>query len=499
MERLTQMSLFTGCGGIDLAFERQGFDSLLQCDLFDASHLTDADLGEPCEKTHTQLVKEQEVVVPHETVARWKRAQATAAGREIKAVLEKHWPKIERVNDVRNVRKITTPENEQRGGDLERNGRSADTEQVRSGRVKGTGTGDRRLRRETKRNPTVIHFGSPCQDLSIAGKQRGFDGERSGLFTEAIRILDEFDPDFALWENVDGAFSASGGRDFQAAISKLIGADVPMPRSGKWARSGLVRRAGREVAWRTFDAQFFGVAQRRTRVFALVDLRGHRAGEILFEPEGVRGHLAPSETPREELAASLRSRAAGSSKTMPGRGGEDDSNLVVHTVKLANTHANGGNVAEDIAYTLDGSANQAVTTSDVQPVANLVGAHHDRYDLDNENYVPDIAQPVTGRQRNKGVESETYVPDIAYAVSNREAKGVPLSGRQVSMVGNNLGVRRLTPRECERLQGMPDDWTLYRPDGSEISDSQRYKMIGNSVAVPNLEWIAARIAEVASR
>lgn len=352
-----------------------------------------------------------------------------------------------------------------------------------------SGTDSEHLRTGEVENerPDIVHFGSPCQDLSVAGNQRGFDGERSGLFTEAIRIVGEFDSTFALWENVDGAFSASRGRDFQAAISLLIGAEVPMPRSGKWARAGLVRRGGREVAWRTFDAQFFGVAQRRTRVFALLDTRGHRAGEILFEPEGVQGHIAPSGAPREEVAASLRSRSSKRGVNIPGRGGEDDSNLVVIQDVRGDKRQNGRGYSEtDLAYTLDSVSSQAI--------APALGAHHTRANIEMETYVPATSQPITGRQRDKGADQETYIPIVAGSMSKRDHKGVASSGDQVAMIGTATGVRRLTPRECERLQGLPDDWTRYRSDGSEISDSQRYKMIGNSVAVPNLEWIARRIA-----
>jgi len=156
----------------------------------------------------------------------------------------------------------------------------------------------------------IITFGSPCQDLSTAGKRAGMDGARSSLFYEAIRIIDEMRratdgkyPRYALWENVPGAFSSGGGHDFQAVLEAFTKSKVPMPGSGRWANAGMVRSGGASVAWRVLNAQHHGVPQRRRRIFLICDFGGESAGEILFVEEGLRGHIAPCRQARQGTAA----------------------------------------------------------------------------------------------------------------------------------------------------------------------------------------------------
>lgn len=159
----------------------------------------------------------------------------------------------------------------------------------------------------------VITFGSPCQDLSIAGKRAGMAGERSGLFSEAVRIIREMRyatfgayPKYAVWENVPGAFSSNKGEDFHAVLQSLcrvIDPDAVIPRPTnarggiKWPRAGAILADHYSLAWRTMDAQHWGVPQRRLRISLVLDLTGGRAGEILFEPESLRGHFAPGIAP----------------------------------------------------------------------------------------------------------------------------------------------------------------------------------------------------------
>lgn len=178
----------------------------------------------------------------------------------------------------------------------------------------------------------IITFGSPCQDLSVAGKQAGIhEGQRSSLFFEAIRIIKEMRdhdrtigraahdvrPRFAVWENVPGAFSSNKGRDFQAvlqALCEIEGKDVsvPMPPKGKWNPAGCVVGNGWSLAWRIYDAQFWGVPQRRKRIYLIADFGSERAGEILFEPESVRGDSAESgETGQGTAADAERSAGRG--------------------------------------------------------------------------------------------------------------------------------------------------------------------------------------------
>ena len=156
----------------------------------------------------------------------------------------------------------------------------------------------------------IVTFGSPCQNLSIAGKRAGLDGEQSSLFFEAVRIIKEMRyatngqyPKWAVWENVPGALSSNHGEDFRQVLQSLVaiadpGADVPMPESGKWLPAGEIMGNGYSVAWRILDAsKGWGVAQRRKRIFAVLHLAGERAGQVLFESEGLSGFAPPgSET-----------------------------------------------------------------------------------------------------------------------------------------------------------------------------------------------------------
>lgn len=171
----------------------------------------------------------------------------------------------------------------------------------------------------------VITFGSPCQDLSIAGKRAGMAGERSGLFSEAVRIIREMRyatfgayPKYAVWENVPGAFSSNKGEDFHAVLQSLCrvidpDATIPRPtdaRGGiKWPRAGAILADHYSLAWRTMDAQRWGVPQRRLRISLILDLTGGRAGEILFEPESLRGHFAPGVTPGQATAGTAENGA----------------------------------------------------------------------------------------------------------------------------------------------------------------------------------------------
>lgn len=171
----------------------------------------------------------------------------------------------------------------------------------------------------------IITFGSPCQDLSVAGKRAGLKHEaagdeettRSGLFLEAIRIIKEMReathgvyPAYAIWENVTGAFSSSKGEDFRTVLNEFVnivepGAEVPPPPQGRWPYADVLMGDGWSVAYRTFDAQYWGVPQRRRRIYLVADFRGERAGKILFKRAGLRGHPAPRREAREGTAADI--------------------------------------------------------------------------------------------------------------------------------------------------------------------------------------------------
>ena len=168
----------------------------------------------------------------------------------------------------------------------------------------------------------VITFGSPCQDVSIAGKREGLSGGRSGLFFEAIRVIREMReatngeyPKWAVWENVPGALSSHNGEDFRQVLESLIRvqepeADVPLPAGGRWLPAGEIMGDGYALAWRILDAaQGWGVAQRRKRVFVVLDLAGGRAGEVLFESEGLSGYTPPGAKARQGAAGGAEDSA----------------------------------------------------------------------------------------------------------------------------------------------------------------------------------------------
>lgn len=394
----------------------------------------------------------------------------------------------------------------------------------------------------------LLIAGTPCQSFSVAGKRAGLDDARGVLVWEFLRIARELQPRWIVWENVPGVLSSGDRRDFGNII-------------------GAMEQLGYGVCWRVLDAQYFGVPQRRRRVFAVGyfgDWR--RAAAVLFDAESLRGDSPARGTKGQEVAGTFGSRAtagggfgtdfelgggvvAGTLKNNHGGGGfgsdpsetfivpsvsakwskgsggpagDECQNLVAFAqnqrnevrelahagslpsirrgdaknetllafsckdhgadvselsptlracqhseshangggqvavaIRTANTKANGHGIAEDCAHTLDGAQGQAIAF-------NLRG-------------------------RDGGA-----MPECADAASVRSASG----GSSNTYVGHRSTVRRLTPRECERLQGFPDDYTLINFRGKPAADGPRYRAIGNSMAVPVIRWIGKRIQMV---
>jgi DNA (cytosine-5)-methyltransferase 1 len=286
-----------------------------------------------------------------------------------------------------------------------------------------------------------ITFGSPCQDLSVAGKRAGLAGERSGLFHQAIRIIKEMRdatagtfPRYAIWENVAGALSSNKGDDFLAVIDAF-------------AEVGAV-----DVAWRLVDAQFFGVPQRRRRVFVVADFAGECAGALHVEPAGVRWHPAPSREAGQETADSVGIGITGDTAI----GGTLGSHRT-------------GSYRND----LDGSSAFVVK---IAPSLQASGPPATRRD-DYESLIP-IAEAYS-RTSFAG-----YTAGIGTLATTDHKRP------DMHVVPNCTSVRRLTPVECERLMGWPDDHTRWRADGTEQADSHRYRQCGNGVAAPVAAWLA---------
>lgn len=305
----------------------------------------------------------------------------------------------------------------------------------------------------------LITFGFPCQDLSVAGKRAGLTGKRSGLFYEATRIIRELQPDWALFENVPGLFSSGNGADFAAVLAEM--ADC-----------------GYSGAWRVLDAQWFGVAQRRRRVFGLftrLDSGAERCAEILSIENSLRGYPSPSRETRENIAGTI----GGSSQSGGFRTTDLDNNgaFVPETGR-------GTPLIPEIAMPLMSERHGSSTGPQTQFIPEIAGcinsgAHPGGFN-GQDAHQPGHLIPVAFERRF--VRTTGGQPTIGPHPCLRSS-----TGDGAPCVAYNYQVRRLTPRECERLQGFPDDWT------AGFSDSARYRMLGNAVAVPVARWIAERM------
>lgn len=305
----------------------------------------------------------------------------------------------------------------------------------------------------------VVVGGSPCQSFSVAGRREGLDGA-SGLMWEWVRCVRELMPRWVVWENVPGALSSGHGEDFGCLLRSLD-------------------ELGYGVVWRVLDAQFFGVAQRRRRVFLVGRLGAEPPVEVLFEPDGLRRDHPTSREKREALAA----RA--------GRGP-----AVAGFKYIAGAGAGGIGCSPELSPT---------ATADWHAPAVVSFAQNSR----DEVRVQGDGQVCGALSASPGSKQQTYIAqtwcmadDNAKAAVDRDACGTLKVGGAAPQVVCRKSVRRLTPRECERLQGFPDDWTLvpYRGrEADECPDAPRYKAIGNSMAVPVMRWIGKRIQGVMDR
>ena len=231
----------------------------------------------------------------------------------------------------------------------------------------------------------IITFGSPCTDLSVAGKRQGLNAERSGLFFQAIRIIKEMRgatngkyPRFAVWENVTGAFSSNGGEDFRCVLEefcKIKDADLSVPKPAKWEKAGEILGKDFSFAWRTFDAQYWGVPQRRMRIYLVADFDGGCASKILFESEGVSGYSAESFRAWQETS---RSFGNCSEETGSGLMFENHSQDTRYTGPL--------NVAQTVSATYGtGGNNQPFVVENFHKAYGICGKYSNSMLSDNPN------------------------------------------------------------------------------------------------------------------
>lgn len=331
----------------------------------------------------------------------------------------------------------------------------------------------------------IISFGSPCQNLSTAGNQKGLDGEKSQLFFEAVRVIDEMRcatngkyPKYIIWENVAGAFSSNKGQDFRRVLEEITKTNIPMPDSGRWAAAGMVRSRGGSTAWRVLDAQYWGVPQRRKRIFLVCSFGNDRAGQILFECESVLGYSAPGagetkgdtagieDCAAREDSGGMEQDADGQMTFDFGRTGDRIHMNAEKSVTLKATDGGGGastGLYMLPVYVLNGAAIGRTGKNG----GNQLGIMQGVYRLDGYGGYKEGVGTLRATGGNNGGGSETLVTE------KRKGKGI------LKHI-----VRRLTPLECERLDGFPDGWTQERKDGRGISDNARYTALGNSIAVP---------------
>lgn len=337
--------------------------------------------------------------------------------RQCRDVLRRHWPNVPKGSDVNHER-----------------------------------TADEIIRAK----PDVIAFGSPCQDLSVAGRRAGLAGQRSGLFFRCVELCFISDARWVVWENVCGIFSSHGGKDFATVLEAFTGIRFAVPSRG-WRNSGVAIGPLYSVAWACLDSQYYGVPQRRKRVFLVASL-GNRSGtyEVLSLADGVRWHPAPSREEETRVAAALTSGAeSGGGVRAAGRRREDDVNLVTGPLDCT---PYSDRAAEESRLVLCFGGNNTSGPIDVAAACNAKGG--------------------TGRLDFEAGETCDSRPCVV----------------------TQLAVRRLMPVETERLMGWPDNHTAWGVDENgnrvEMSDSARYRMCGNGIVSSVASWLGHRIIDV---
>jgi DNA (cytosine-5)-methyltransferase 1 len=380
-------------------------------------------------------------------------------------VLARHWPDTPNRGDV-----LELFRDEQHA--------SVDGQHLRD----AGGTSSERHGEPAARSIDLVHGGFPCQDLSVAGKRAGLGGERSNLWYQFQRILSELRPRWCVIENVPGLLSSNDGRDFAYLLESL----------GECGFDG--------IGWAILDAQNFGVPQRRRRVFIVGGPSRASVEQVLSICESCGGNPETGEEAGEALAGTL----GGSSKAGE-RGYRNDLDGQGAFIANGIQHSGPPGTRRDDAESLVASP----ATASAIPIAGTLGARaKGRVGGIMDTYIAPgwpgprgdgqdnlVAQPL---RANRWGGSDSHGDEgnvVAYALNGREAKGVSQRESQTNLVAEQ-GVRRLTPLECERLMGWPDDWTRWDSEGNEIADSHRYRMCGNGVVATVAEWIGRRIVAV---
>jgi DNA (cytosine-5)-methyltransferase 1 len=458
------LSLFSGVGGFDMGLENAGMETVFQCE--------------------------------------WDK--------HANSILHRHWPDVPKWDDVSTLT----------GKDILANAPVVD----------------------------VVAWGSPCQDLSVAGKRAGLEGGRSGLFHEGIRIIKELQeetngqyPRISIWENVVGALNSNGGADFGIILNEM-------------AEAGALA-----IEWAVLDAQYFGIPQRRRRVFviAIFDpvLANRSPSPLLPVAESLPGHLAKSK-PKRQSAARTLTEGLGTDDAIVNAIGAS----IYHKSTVVNQDVNSGHlVTEYQPILIDRAAfNQGenalyqphISDDPISPSLVAQGPHavavsepvlfdnsrrdaariaHDgishtlqthmgtgggnvpmlAFDTQfgsNANVTEDVAPTLKSSQQSPSVAysiredakaNNFSATELDHANSLSALRPSPQSHHaQMFIAEPTMAVRRLTPLECERLMGWPDNHTLTKADGTTQADTHRYKQCGNGVASPVAQWIAKHLLNI---
>lgn len=317
--------------------------------------------------------------------------------------------------------------------------------------------------------PDVLVGGTPCQSFSLAGLRAGLSDPRGGLTLAFVELADAIDgvrdePCVVVWENVPGVLSSKDNA-FGCFLAGLAGEDEPLiPAGGKWSNAGVVLGPKRAIAWRILDAQYFGVAQRRRRVFVVASARdGFDPASILFEFEGVRRDTAPIRETGEgithAIAPCLTSGGRGVERTGDPRGQDP----------VVATWWDGGQVSQ--------TSDAVLSKGQCMP---------------EKNRFPAVLQPVSFHPTQDPISNTD-------GTTHAMGCGSSTGQASIAVLDSGFRVRRLMPVECERLQGFPDGHTLIKVGKNVSKDGQRYKALGNSMAVPVMRWIGNRVFDAMQR